>query len=93
LKTVIRNHNYKATRGVQAVIKRVILGFVDGDIADSQVEECLEYQTEMLTKMVLRLEDWKRRYEAAKRGQMTNWKNADRDEDIAGLDFGDNNAA
>jgi ParB-like nuclease domain len=93
LKTVIRNHNYKATRGVQAVIKRVILGFVDGDITDSQVEECLEYQTEMLTKMVLRLEDWKRRYEAAKRGQMTNWKDADRDEDLAGLDFGGDNAA
>jgi ParB-like chromosome segregation protein Spo0J len=60
-------------RRKQAMAKRLILGMIDGEVQEDSVEAILKHMEQLERRHLLQLDDLKRRYEAAKRGEITNW--------------------
>jgi hypothetical protein len=77
----ISKRSFVHNRGDQALVKRMVEGFADGDVPEKAVEQVLDKIEKLINLQKRRLEDWRSRFEAAKKGQLVNWKQ--RDEEVA----------
>jgi ParB-like chromosome segregation protein Spo0J len=70
----IGKRSYAFNRTNQAMVKRMVVGFADGDVPERAVEQVLEKYSQVIDNQRGRLKDWRSRFEAARKGQLINWK-------------------
>jgi hypothetical protein len=73
MKSSISSRFYAVSRANQAMVKRLIVGFADGEVNEKVVNDVLEHLEHSLTSQKRRLKDWRSRFEAAKQGKLINW--------------------
>jgi hypothetical protein len=78
LTTSIANRFYAVNRSNQALVKRVVTGFSDGEVPEKTVDAVLSQIEKLLTQAQRRSKDWRRRFEAAKEGKFFSWNEIDK---------------
>jgi uncharacterized protein YfiM (DUF2279 family) len=81
--STISNKFFTLNRGNQAMVKRLVVGFSDGDVNEKVVEAVLDHIEDLLKKANRRLADWRSRFDAAKAGRLFSWKDIAKEEDEA----------
>lgn len=70
----ITNRYFALSRANQALAKRMVMGYADGDVNEGAVSAILEKIDFLSKRQVRQVEDWRLRFSAAKRGQLVNWR-------------------
>lgn len=70
----LRSRFYSLSRANQALVKRLVMSYVDGDVQEKVVNEVLEKIETLVQAQVRHINDWKSRFTSARKGELLNWR-------------------
>jgi uncharacterized protein (DUF433 family) len=78
LTSTISNRFFAMNRSNQAMVKRVVTGYSDGEVPEKVVDSVLTHIEKLLAAAQRRSKDWRKRFEAAKEGKFFSWHEIDK---------------